>query len=194
MHRDLRASAMFLLLMSFLLGGVYPLCVWAVGSALFPHEAAGSLVFKNGEAIGSTLIGQNFTSERFFWPRPSATTGRPYEALGSGASNLGAANTALLDRIRNRMDELDAVKGKGVNIPVDLLTTSGSGLDPHISPEAALFQIDRIAKARGLKAQDLHDLIRTHTIGRTFGLFGEPRVNVLALNLALDRLPARGSP
>jgi len=196
MLRHLRASVVMLVLMTALLGLAYPLAMVGVAGAAFPNEARGSLVEKDGKVIGSSLIGQSFAGETYFHGRPSATTdtgpadatktvSSPYNAANSMGSNLGPTSKALVDRVKEDADRL----GKGV--PVDLVTTSGSGLDPHVSPAAAAWQVARVAKARGLREIEVQALVAQHTEGRMYGLLGEPRVNVLQLNLALDALPKR---
>lgn len=196
MLRHFRASVVMLALMTVLLGLAYPLAMVGVAGAAFPGQAAGSLVEKDGKVIGSSLIGQSFTGETYFHGRLSATTdtdpadstktvAAPYNAANSAGSNLGPTSKALVDRVKEDADKL----GKGV--PVDLVTTSGSGLDPHVSPQGAAWQVARVAKARGLPEADVQALVVQHTEGRMYGLLGEARVNVLRLNLALDALPKR---
>ncbi|MFA6279705.1 MAG: potassium-transporting ATPase subunit KdpC [Bdellovibrionales bacterium] len=188
MFKTLRASLALLVVFTLLLGLAYPAAVWVAGQLFFSHEADGSLVSYQGKIIGSALIGQNFTGERYFWPRPSSG-GHPYAFLSSGASNLNPANPALIDQIRKRIAFLsNAHENQNGTIPADLVTASGSGLDPHISPAAALYQAARVAKARGLPLERVHALIQATTENRTLGILGEPRVHVLLLNLALDRL------
>ncbi|MGZ7176125.1 potassium-transporting ATPase subunit KdpC [Burkholderia gladioli] len=168
-------------------GLVYSAVMTAFGSVAFPSQAGGSLIEQNGRTVGSALIGQPFDAPRYFWGRLSATSPMPYNAQGSSASNLGPTNPALADQVKGR---LDALKAAGTDmsqpVPVDLVTASGSGLDPEISPAAAAYQVERVARARGLSADAVRQLVDANTKGRQFGLLGEPRVNVLALNLALD--------
>ena len=168
------------------LGIVYPLAVWGVSQTLFPHQANGSLIVKDGKVVGSELIGQTFTSPGYFHSRPSAA-GNGYDAAASGGSNLGPTSKKLIDRITA---DAEAMKNDnaGTTIPADLVTTSGSGLDPHISPAAAEFQVPRVAKERKLSEKDVRDAVAKFTAGRDFGFFGEARVNVLLLNLELDRI------
>ena len=191
MLRHFRASIVMLLSMTVLLGLAYPLAMVALTGAVFPSQANGSLIVRDGKVIGSTLIGQNFTGEGYFHGPPSATVdtdpadatqtvSAPYNAANSSGSNLGPTSKALIDRVKEDADKL----GKGV--PVELVTTSGSGLDPHLSPAAAAWQVARVAKARNMPEADVQRLVAQHTEGRMYGLLGEPRVNVLRLNLALD--------
>ncbi len=168
-------------------GVLYPLAVTAVGQAAFPHQAAGSIIEVDGKAIGSTLIGQQFTSAEYFWGRPSATAPMPYNANASGASNLGPLNPAFADSVKARVKALrDADPGNGMPVPVDLVTASGSGLDPEISLAAASYQVKRVAAQRGMLPEYVQSLVDQHASSKLLGIFGEPRVNVLALNLALD--------
>jgi potassium-transporting ATPase KdpC subunit len=170
-------------------GLVYPVVVTAVAHAAFSDQANGSLIEKNGKPVGSELIGQQFDAPGYFWGRLSATAPNPYNALASAGSNLGPTNPALADEVKGRISALhDADPGNTAPIPVDLVTSSGSGLDPEISPAAAAYQIDRVAKARKLSHNDVDALVQRATIGRQFGILGEARVNVLKLNLALDEL------
>lgn len=185
-HSVWRTSIRFTLLTTLLFGIVYPLALTGIAGALFPHKSAGSLILKNGQIIGSKLIAQSFTSDRYFHPRPSAA-GNGYDPTSSGGSNLAQSNAKLVQRIQGDIDKLSA-ENPGHPVPIDAVTTSGSGLDPDITPDNAYFQAPRIAKARSLSAQQVHQLIQQHITGRTFGLLGEPRVNVLELNLALDQL------
>ena len=170
-------------------GLVYPVVVTAVAHAAFPHEANGSLIEKDGKAVGSELLGQQFDAPSYFWGRLSATSPNPYNPQASGGSNLGPTNPALADEVKGRISALhDADPTNTAPIPVDLVTSSGSGLDPEISPAAAAYQIDRVAKARKLSPNDVDALVQRATSGRQFGILGEARVNVLKLNLALDEL------
>jgi K+-transporting ATPase ATPase C chain len=179
-------SIRFTLLATVLCGIAYPLLVTGIASVLFPHQAAGSLILKDGKVIGSELLAQSFTSEGYFHPRPSAA-GNGYDASSSGGSNLAQSNVKLVQRIQGDIDKL-AAQNPGKPVPIDLVTTSGSGLDPDITPDSAFYQAPRIAKARGLSEGQVRQLIQQHIAGRQLGLLGEPRVNVLELNLDLDRL------
>ena len=184
-HSVWRTSIRFTLLMTLVFGIAYPLILTAASGALFPHKAAGSLIERNGQVIGSELLAQRFASDRYFHPRPSAA-GNGYDATSSGGSNLAQSNTKLVQRMQADIDKL-ALEKPGHPVPIDAVTTSGSGLDPDITPDNAYFQAVRVARARGLTEQQLNELIRQHTRARTFGLLGEARVNVLELNLALDK-------
>ena len=187
MQSLLRPAVSLFVLLSAITGIAYPLVVTGIARVAFPDAAGGSLVVKDGKAIGSTLIGQNFTDPKHFWGRPSATGPYPYNAAASGGSNQGPLNPALVDAVKGRIDALKAADPCNVKpVPVDLVTASASGLDPHISPEAARYQLQRIAAARKLSIERVASMIDAHTQGRDFGLFGEARVNVLLLNLALD--------
>jgi K+-transporting ATPase ATPase C chain len=178
-----------LLLMTLLTGIVYPLAVTGVAQLVFGDQAAGSLLFAGGHPIGSRLIGQNFSTSKYFWSRPSATSPQPYNAIASGGSNLGPLNPALTDAIKARLEVLKAADpGNTLAVPVDLVTASGSGLDPDISIAAAVYQVGRIARARGLSQTQVRTLIASHARGRLLDVVGEPRLNVLELNLALDQL------
>jgi K+-transporting ATPase ATPase C chain len=185
MHSVWKTSIRFTLITTLLLGLAYPLVVTGFAGLLFPHQAAGSLIQLNdGTVIGSELLAQSFTSDKYFHPRPSANN---YDASNSGGSNLASSSKALVTRIQGDIDKL-AAENPGKPVPIDLVTTSASGLDPDITPEAAGFQAQRIAKARNLSEESLHKLIAEHITTRQLGLLGEARVNVLALNLALDKL------
>jgi len=197
MLREIRPAIVLLAALTIITGLIYPLAVTGVAELLFPHQAQGSLIVKDGNVIGSELIGQQFASDRYFQGRPSATLGpdpkdpsksvaAPYNAQNSMGSNLGPTNKALIDRVAADVAKLKQ-ENPSAPVPTDLVTTSGSGLDPDISPAAAYFQVPRIAKARNMPENGLSELIAEHIEGRTFGILGEPRVNVLALNLALDR-------
>ncbi len=185
----LRPSLAFLGLFTLLTGVLYPLAVTAVAQTLFPYQANGSLMEQEGVIIGSELIGQSFDDPAYFWGRPSLTNPQPYNAAASAGSNMALSNPALTELVAARITTLKAADpDNGLPIPVDLVTASGSGLDPHISVAAAEYQVARIARIRGLETAVVHQLLAEHTEGRTFGLLGEPRVNVLRLNLALDSL------
>jgi len=186
----LRNAAMLLLLMTVITGIAYPLLVTGLAQAVFPVQANGSLLAKDGKPIGSALIGQPFTASKYFWGRPSATVPQAYNGSASNGSNLGPTNPALADAVRQRIAALQAADpGNTAPIPVDLVTASGSGLDPEISPAAAQYQLARVARARGLPLAEVQALVARCTRGRQLGVLGEPRVNVLELNLALDALP-----
>jgi K+-transporting ATPase ATPase C chain len=192
MRTLIRPAITLLLLMTLLTGVVYPLVITGISRVAFPNQAAGSLILKDGKAVGSTLIGQNFTAPKYFWGRPSATSTGPYNAVASSGSNLGPLNPALTDAVKSRIDTLRAADpGNTAPVPVDLVTASGSGLDPEISVAAAEYQLARVARARGqtpggLTPVAVQKLIAAHTRGRLLGFLGEPRVNVLELNMALD--------
>ena len=200
MLREIRPAIVVLLALTIITGLVYPLAMTGIAQVIFPYRAQGSMIERDGKVVGSALIGQNFTSDKYFHGRPSATTApdpsdptktvaAPYNAANSGGSNLGPSNKALIDRVQGDMDKLKE-ENPSAPVPADLVTTSASGLDPDISPEAAFFQVPRIAKARNLPEDQIRQLVTDNTQGRFLGLLGEPRVNVLLLNLALDRLSA----
>jgi potassium-transporting ATPase KdpC subunit len=192
MLAQLRAAAVALALLTVTCGLVYPLLVTGVAQAAFPSQANGSLILRNGKAVGSSLIGQSFDDPKYFWGRLSATSDAngkalPYNAGASAASNLGPTNPSLVDEVKGRIDALTAADPDAKDpAPVDLVTSSASGLDPEISPAAALYQVHRVAKARGLAEPAVLALVEAHTKSRTLGVLGEPRVNVVELNLALD--------
>jgi K+-transporting ATPase ATPase C chain len=189
MRTLLRPAIVLFLLLTVITGLIYPLVVTGIAQVLFPQQANGSLIVKNGQAVGSKLIGQPFDDSKYFWGRPSATGPFPYNAAASSGSNLGPTNPALTDAVQARMDTLKAADPENTQpIPVDLVTTSASGLDPHISPAAAAYQVTRVARARGLDESAVRQLVAQYTEGRDLGVLGEPRVNVLELNLALDAL------
>lgn len=190
MLKELRPAVISFLVLTAVTGIAYPLAVTGVAQALMPVQANGSLIMKDGKAIGSELIGQSFSDPKYFWGRPSATGPMPDNAAASSGSNLGPTNPALIDAVKGRMQALhDADPGNTAPIPVDLVTASGSGLDPHISPAAAAYQIRRVARLRGMEPEAIRQFVEKYTEQRQFGILGEPRVNVLALNLALDALP-----
>jgi K+-transporting ATPase ATPase C chain len=185
----IRNSLMSLLVFTILTGIIYPLAVTGIALVIFPHQANGSIITKNGKAVGSKLIGQQFEESKYFWGRLSATGPYPYNGGSSSGSNLGQNNPALMTAVQARIDALRAADpGNNAKIPVDLVTASGSGLDPHISPAAAEYQLHRVAKARGIEAAKLSDIVAKNTSGRWLGVIGEPVVNVLELNFALDEL------
>ena len=189
MNTLLRPALVMFAALTVITGAVYPAVVTAIGQAVFPRQANGSLIEKDGKAVGSELIGQQFDAPGYFWGRLSATSPNPYNASNSGGSNLGPTNPALADEVKGRLSALhDADPTNPLPVPVDLVTSSGSGLDPDISPAAAAYQAARVAKARGLTADQVSTLIAQNTAGRQWGVLGEPRVNVLKLNLALDAL------
>jgi len=189
MRTLLRPAIVLFLILTVITGLIYPLVVTGIAQVLFPQQANGSLIVKNGQAVGSQLIGQPFDDPKYFWGRPSATSPFPYNAAASSGSNLGPSNPALTDAVKARMDALKTADPANTQpIPVDLVTSSASGLDPHISPAAAVYQVTRIARARGLDEAAVRQLVGQYTQGRDLGVLGEPRVNVLELNLALDAL------
>ena len=198
MLREIRPAIVVLLALTLITGLAYPLAMTGIAEVVFPNQAQGSLIESDGKVVGSELIGQVFTSDKYFHGRPSATTApdpndstktvpAPYNAANSGGSNLGPSNKALIDRVQGDIDTLKK-ENPSASVPIDLVTTSASGLDPDISPEAALFQVPRIAKVRNLPEDRVRQLVADHTEGRLLGFLGEPRVNVLQLNIALDKL------
>jgi K+-transporting ATPase ATPase C chain len=201
MLRELRPAILILVLLTLITGLAYPLAMTAIAGVIFPKQAQGSLIEKDGKVVGSSLIGQEFKDDKYFHGRPSATSApdpadstktvsAPYTAANSGGSNLGPTSKALNDRIKEDVEKLK-VENPTAIVPVDLVTTSASGLDPDISPDAALFQVPRVAKARNMPEEAVRQLVTVNSQGRLVGLLGEPRVNVLALNLALDRAAAK---
>jgi K+-transporting ATPase ATPase C chain len=199
--KEIRPAIIVLVVLTLITGLAYPLAMTALAGVIFPKQAQGSLIEKDGKVVGSALIGQQFTSDKYFHGRPSATTApdpadstktvpAPYNAANSGGSNLGPTSKALIDRVKDDVEKLKT-ENPSMPVPIDLVTTTASGLDPDISPEGALFQVPRVAKARNLPEDAVRKLVEQHIEGRLAGLLGEPRVNVLALNLALDQAAAK---
>jgi potassium-transporting ATPase KdpC subunit len=187
MFKQIKQAFLLLIIFSILTGIIYPLVITGVAQVVFPKQANGSLIYRDGKPVASALIGQPFTDPKYFWSRPSATSPAPYNAESSGGSNLGPTNADLVKAVKERIAVLKKADPENdAPIPADLVTTSASGLDPHISPAAAEYQVARVVKARKLDAQTIRQLVARHTEGRTLGLLGESRVNVVELNLDLD--------
>jgi K+-transporting ATPase ATPase C chain len=201
MLKEIRPAIVFVVALTVITGLLYPFAMTGIAGVVFPYQAQGSLIERDGKVVGSALIGQDFTSAGYFHGRPSATVApdpndstktvpAPYNAANSGGSNLGPTNKALIDRVQGDVEKLQQ-ENPSAQVPIDLVTTSGSGLDPDISPAAALFQVPRVVKARNMPEDRVRQLVDEHVEGGTLGFLGEPRINVLALNLALDRAAAR---
>jgi K+-transporting ATPase ATPase C chain len=187
MFTQLRCAVLVFVVLTLITGVAYPLAVTLIAQAAFPHQANGSLIMRDGKLVGSELLGQAFDDPKYFWGRPSATSAFANDASSSSGSNLGPTNPAQLDAVRARLDALKKAQPESTGpVPIDLVTASASGVDPEISPAAAAYQIARVAKARGLADDKVRQLVTDNTTGRTFGVLGEPRVNVLKLNLALE--------
>lgn len=181
--KTIRETVIVFLALTLVTGVAYPLLITLIGQIAFPHQANGSLIERDGKLIGSELIGQSFTDAKYFWSRPSAAG---YNGGASTGSNLGPTNPAQIDAVKQRLSDLQSANDIKASVPIDMVTASASGLDPHITPAAAAFQVHRVATARNLTSEQVSKLVAEHTEGRTFGVLGEPRVNVLKLNLALD--------
>ena len=201
MLKEIRPAIVLVVALTIITGLIYPLVMTGIAGVIFPYQSQGSMIEQDGKVVGSALIGQEFTSDKYFHSRPSATVTAdpndstktvpaPYNAANSGGSNLGPTNKALIERVQGDVDKLKQ-ENPSAAVPIDLVTTSGGGLDPHISPAAAFFQVPRVAKARNLPEDRVRQLVEQHIEGRTLGLLGEPRVNVMALNLALDGASVR---